>query len=70
MPSVVVLDACALYPQALRDFLIRLARAGLFRAKVSEQILDELKRSLERQYPDRAFDRLITLLNAASPTSK
>ena len=37
-----VLDACVLYPASLRDLLIRLSRAGFFRARWSHQILDEM----------------------------
>ncbi len=39
MTVVVVYDACVLYPAPLRDLLIRLARAGLFRAKWTHAIL-------------------------------
>ncbi len=48
MPAVVVLDACVLHPAALRDFLMRLAIAGLIRARWSETILDEWQRSVLR----------------------
>jgi len=41
MAFVVVYDACVLHPAPLRDLLIRLAGTGLFRAKWSEEILDE-----------------------------
>jgi len=45
---VVVLDACVLHPAALRDFLMRLAIAGLIRARWSETIMDEWERSVLR----------------------
>lgn len=45
-------DACVLHPQGLRDLLVRLAMTGLFRARWSEDILDEMVRSVIRRYPD------------------
>lgn len=42
----VVLDACGRYPAALRDTLLRAADAGLYRLHWSEDILDEVGRSL------------------------
>jgi len=42
----VVLDACVLYPAPLRDLLLSLAAAGIYRAKWSQQIHDEWTRSL------------------------
>ena len=49
---IAVLDACVLYPAALRDFLVTLAKAGLFRAKWTGDIHDEWIRSLLRNRPD------------------
>jgi predicted nucleic acid-binding protein len=43
---VVVLDANVLYPFRIRDVLLRFAEAGLFRARWSEQILNEWSASL------------------------
>ena len=37
----VLYDACVLYPAPLRDFLVRLAWTGLFRAKWTQQIHEE-----------------------------
>ena len=48
MAVVVVLEACVLHPAALRAFLMRLAIAGLIRARWSETILDEWERSVLR----------------------
>ena len=42
----VVFDTNVLFPQSLRDLLIRLSMKDLFRAKWSLKILDELKKSL------------------------
>lgn len=42
----VVLDACVLYPAALRDTLLRAADTGLYRLHWSEEILDEVRRNL------------------------
>jgi len=42
----VVLDANVLYPAPLRDFLLELAVAGLFRARWTEEITDEWVRNL------------------------
>ncbi|MDO6806031.1 hypothetical protein Q4595_26475, partial [Wenyingzhuangia sp. 1_MG-2023] len=42
----VVLDACVLYPQGLRDLLMSLAAKRIFKAHWSEQIHDEWIRNL------------------------
>ncbi len=52
MISVVIYDACVLHPAPLRDLLIRIARAGLVRARWTEQILDETFRSVLRRRPE------------------
>ena len=39
-------DACVLHPAGLRDFLVRLALTGLFRAHWSDEILDEMVASI------------------------
>ena len=46
MAFVVVYDACALHGNTSRDLLIRIAQAGLVRAKWTDRILDELIESL------------------------
>lgn len=46
MPSVVVLDACVLYPLPLRDTLLRCAEENLYEVRWSRRILDEVARNL------------------------
>ena len=68
MPFVVVYDAAALYPNAQRDLLIRIARHGLVQAKWTEQILDEVVRARLRKNPDLEEAKLLRLrqlMNAA-----
>ncbi|MDT3397135.1 hypothetical protein RKE29_10835 [Streptomyces sp. B1866] len=60
MAFVAVYDANVLYPSTLRDVLIRLAQMGLVQAKWTDQILDEIFRSLKENRPDldpRKLDR-------------
>lgn len=52
MSFIVVYDACVLYPNTLRDLLIRLHQAGLVQARWTEQILDEVSRALTKTRPD------------------
>ena len=52
MAFVVIYDACVLYPAALRDFLLRVARTGIVRARWSEKILDECFEAIVRERPD------------------
>lgn len=44
-------DACVLHPAGLRDLLVRLATTGLFRAKWSDDILNEMIKSVARRVP-------------------
>lgn len=48
---VVILDANVLFPFRKRDVLLRFYHAGLFRARWTEQILDEWTRNLLEQKP-------------------
>jgi len=41
-----IYDACVLYPAPLRDFLLRLAMTGLFRARWTDRIHEEWMRSV------------------------
>ncbi|MEV6285302.1 PIN domain-containing protein [Kribbella sp. NPDC051770] len=68
MPFIVVYDANVLYPNSLRDLLIRVAQAGLVQAKWTDQILDETFRNLRIDRPDldpAKLDRTRTLMNRA-----
>jgi predicted nucleic acid-binding protein len=67
---VVVYDANVLYPNALRDLLIRLAQGPrpFVQAKWTDQILDEVFRNLKRKRPDldkERLDRTRKLMNSA-----
>jgi hypothetical protein len=48
MAFIVVYDACVLYPNTLRDLLIRIAQSGLVQAKWTDRILDERCAGLSR----------------------
>jgi predicted nucleic acid-binding protein len=52
MAFTVIYDACVLYPAPLRDFLIRIAKTGIVRARWSATILDETFRSILRERPE------------------
>lgn len=49
---IALLDANVLYPARLRDLLMRLAIAGQYQARWSDQILDECFESLAGNRPD------------------
>ncbi|SHL68429.1 PIN domain-containing protein [Roseovarius marisflavi] len=53
-PFVILLDANVMYPFRTRDVLFTFAQQGLFRARFTEQIIDEWTRSLIRNKPDLA----------------
>ena len=54
----VIFDACVLYPAPLRDLLIELAAANLFRAKWTARIQDEWISALKRHRPEISLERL------------
>jgi len=58
MAFVVVYDANVLYPNLLRDVLIRIAQRGLVRARWTERILDEVFINLLANRPDVDPERL------------
>lgn len=69
MRFTVIYDACVLYPAPLRDFLLRLARTGLFAAKWTDRIHDEWINNVLRERPELAepLRRTRTLMNEAVP---
>jgi hypothetical protein len=70
MAFIVVYDACVLFPAPLRDLLLRVAHAGLVRARWTEAILDECFRSLTAARPEldeSALLRTRSLMNDAVP---
>lgn len=58
MAFTALYDANVLHPPGLRDLLIRLGQTGLFRARWTEQILDEMVRSILSRRPDLDEQRL------------
>lgn len=67
-PLTAVYDANILYPAPLRDLFIRLAQAGLVRARWTETIHDEWFRNVLKDNPQRSPERLArtrTLMNEA-----
>jgi hypothetical protein len=46
-----VLDACVLYPVGLRDTLLNVAEAGLYRVLWTEEILNETTRNIVDDTP-------------------
>ncbi len=58
MAFTALYDANVLHPAGMRDLLVRLGQSGLFRARWTHQILDEMARSILRNRPDLESDRL------------
>ena len=54
----VLYDACVLYPAPLRDFLMWLSITDLFRARWTDQILDEWSRNLMANRPDLKLEQV------------
>jgi predicted nucleic acid-binding protein len=68
MTFTVVYDANVLYPNTLRDLLIRIAQSGAVLAKWTNAILDEMAAALRRNRPDipaQKIGRLRELMNRA-----
>jgi predicted nucleic acid-binding protein len=67
-PVTAVYDANILYPAPLRDLFIRVAHAGLVRAKWTDTIHDEWIRNVLKDNPNLSAERLArtrTLMNEA-----
>jgi predicted nucleic acid-binding protein len=67
---VAVLDACVLYPQFLRDFMLSLAHVDLYRPRWSDEIQREWSAALRANRPDIPEDhiaRTIARMNEAFP---
>jgi len=70
--DTVVLDACVLYPAPLRDLLLSLATAGLYRPRWTHTIQQEWMTSLLKHRPDiqpQALAHTAALMNRAIPDS-
>ena len=52
MTFTVVYDANVLYPNTLRDLLLRIAQSGTVQARWTSEILDEMVSALSRNRPD------------------
>ncbi len=57
-PLTAVYDANILYPAPIRDLFIRLAQAGLVRAKWTEAIHEEWMRNVLKDNPQLSAQRL------------
>ena len=58
-PPTILFDANVLYPAALRDIFIRLALEGVYHARWTEKILDEVFDNLANNRPDLDTRRLL-----------
>ncbi|WP_030452719.1 PIN domain-containing protein [Herbidospora cretacea] len=68
MPFSAILDACVLYPSALRDTLLRLAEAGTYQPLWSERILAEVQKALiHKRVPEQNVARMLSLVECAFP---
>lgn len=70
MAFIVVYDANVLYPDIVRNVLVRLAKAGVCRARWTDEILDEMFGNLKKHRPDLdplKLDRTRELMCKAVP---
>ncbi|MHC4390905.1 MAG: PIN domain-containing protein [Planctomycetota bacterium] len=66
-------DACVLHPFHLRYVLVALGGKGVFRARWSAEVLDEMVRSILRRRPDltaEKFARTVALMNRFLPEAQ
>ncbi|WP_406147098.1 putative toxin-antitoxin system toxin component, PIN family [Streptomyces sp. NBC_01012] len=64
-----VLDTCVLFPNYLRDTLLRLAEAELYEPLWSPDILDELTRNVAERIGELKAKRLVDAMAATFPDS-
>ena len=65
--SIVLYDACVLYPAPLRSFLMHLAMTGLYKTRWSNDIHEEWMRNVQKDYPDisrNQVEKVRDLMNA------
>lgn len=63
MLFTVVLDACVLFPASLRDTLLRAANADLYNVRLTNEILEEMRRNLvEKGMSEDKSQRLIATI--------
>lgn len=68
MPFSALLDSCVLYPNALRDTLLRIAEAGIYQPLWSERILAEVRGALVRKgLAESRVDRTLSFVRNAFP---
>ncbi|MFW7382385.1 MAG: PIN domain-containing protein [Oligoflexus sp.] len=67
----VIYDACVLYPNALRDFLMWLSLEGFYKAKWTRMIHDEWTRNLNKNHPQTCtlekLEKIVSTMNTAVP---
>ncbi|MEV7543181.1 PIN domain-containing protein [Streptomyces sp. NPDC089915] len=64
-----LLDTCVLYPNYLRDTLLRLAEAELYEPLWSADILEELRRNIADRKDEAYAKRLVDVMASAFPDS-
>lgn len=69
MARVAVLDANVLWPQYLRDVLIRASISDLYRAAWTDRILNEMRNSVVRtgRVPENQIDRTVRFMRESCP---
>ena len=67
--TVAFLDACVLYPFSLRDVLMQFSVEGMFQAKWSAKVQDEVIRNVEGNNPSTSgkLKRTFALMESAVP---
>jgi predicted nucleic acid-binding protein len=61
----VVLDACALFPNSLRDTLLRASRANLYRLQLTDDLLEEMRRNLvKKRISEQKAQALVELIKS------